>query len=232
MDALDYANWGIYKATENVKGSEKSGFMDDEGTDSNHNDRMIIDDDDGQIGDNGESTDINSQDNKLNAQPFDPQSDNAKWAAYMKELGINDKLPSQLKREDIVYKSFSSLDAANDFYFLYGRLMGFSVRLGQKRKRNGEVRIRTWLCSKEGERQKKHLQRIDRVREPQQLTREGCMVQFRVNFCKKTSQWMVKEFITGHSHCLLALSNTAGNLRFNFDNTILKTNLARSLSLL
>ena len=61
------------------------------------------------------------------------------------------------------------------------------MRKSHKRKTpNGEVKGRTWLCSKEGKRDDKFLNMCDRKKEPKSLTREDCKVEFRVNRSRGT----------------------------------------------
>ncbi|PON47126.1 FHY3/FAR1 family [Trema orientale] len=60
--------------------------------------------------------------------------------------------------------------------------------------------LRRWVCSKEGQRRQKHLQRVDRKHKPRALTRIGCCAAFRVSYSQKKGMWIAKEFVPNHMH--------------------------------
>ncbi|XP_058203044.1 protein FAR1-RELATED SEQUENCE 5-like [Rhododendron vialii] len=67
------------------------------------------------------------------------------------------------------------------------------------------VRWRTWVCSGEGKRNKKHLERTDRKRHHKAETRTGCGAKFRVCRISKTMKnYIVIEFVSNHNHPLAA----------------------------
>ncbi|XP_027068660.2 protein FAR1-RELATED SEQUENCE 5-like [Coffea arabica] len=73
---------------------------------------------------------------------------------------------------DVCSIVFESTKKTESFYILYPRAIGTRVRKGYKRKdKNGIVRLRSWVCKKEGERHEKHINRRDRIREPKAITR-------------------------------------------------------------
>ncbi|KAK2641247.1 hypothetical protein Ddye_023010 [Dipteronia dyeriana] len=61
-----------------------------------------------------------------------------------------------------------------------------------------------WVCSKEGYRSKKNIERIDRVHGPRGQIREGCQAAMKINFDKKKMLWVVTEFENHHCHKLLS----------------------------
>lgn len=125
----------------------------------------------------------------------------------MSRLGIA-KSVANLTRSDITGCKFDTVEDAKRFFYLYGRLTGFSIRKGHLRKRqNGEIMLRQWLCSKEGRREGKYLKKVDRKREPRAITRVDCKVEFRVVKNINSSKWQVKEFRTEHSHPLAIKSH-------------------------
>ncbi|KAJ4962313.1 hypothetical protein NE237_022252 [Protea cynaroides] len=95
---------------------------------------------------------------------------------------------------------FESDEQAYDFYNLYARKIGFSVRKGRSEKtRKGIVRQRTFECSKEGYR------RVDRrtlnVRKSRPNTRTGCKARMVVKLTKD-GIWLVTEIECEHNHPL------------------------------
>ncbi|KAK0577467.1 hypothetical protein LWI29_033321 [Acer saccharum] len=108
-----------------------------------------------------------------------------------------------LQAIDIMGKEFISVTDAKEFYKKYSYGMGFSMRKDRvSRDTHGLITIRRWVCSKEGYRSKKNVDRTDRVREPRGQTRGGCRASFRINLDMDKMLWVVTEFVTEHSHML------------------------------
>ncbi|KAK0586913.1 hypothetical protein LWI29_014328 [Acer saccharum] len=108
-----------------------------------------------------------------------------------------------LQATDIMGKEFISVTDAEEFYKKYSYCMGFSMRKDRvSRDTHGLIKIRRWVCSKEGYRSKKNVDRTDRLRQPRGQTREGCRASFRINLDKDKILWVVTEFVTEHSHIL------------------------------
>ncbi|RYQ88534.1 hypothetical protein Ahy_B09g095663 isoform A [Arachis hypogaea] len=86
---------------------------------------------------------------------------------------------SSLTAKDVLTTEFTSLQAAYDYYNEFGRIKGFSVRrskVGRRTKQGAESEIiwQIFMCSREGERDGKHMQRKDRKKDPRPITRCGC----------------------------------------------------------
>lgn len=65
--------------------------------------------------------------------------------------------------------------------------MGFSVRIHDgRRDRDGTPIMKHLVCSREGERDKKYIERTNRIREPRAITRVKCRAAFGVNLDKKS----------------------------------------------
>ncbi|TXG60642.1 hypothetical protein EZV62_015215 [Acer yangbiense] len=108
-----------------------------------------------------------------------------------------------LQATDIMGKEFISVTDAEEFYKKYSYRMGFSMRKDRvSRDTYGLITIRRWVCSKEGYRSKKNVDRTDRVWEPRGQTREGCWASFRINLERDKMLWVVKKFVTKHSNIL------------------------------
>ncbi|KAI8560916.1 hypothetical protein RHMOL_Rhmol04G0293100 [Rhododendron molle] len=103
---------------------------------------------------------------------------------------------------------FVSEEEAGLFYNAYVKAMGFSVRKHKSKRHRGNegyVKWRDWVCSREGKRNKKHLERTDRKRRHRDETRIGCGAKFRV-CCRSNTieKYVVTEFVSTHNHPLAA----------------------------
>ncbi|KAL6321046.1 hypothetical protein AAG906_012029 [Vitis piasezkii] len=91
---------------------------------------------------------------------------------------------------------FSSVEETEEFYNLFAKVTGFSVRKDDvKRDKNQNIVSRKWVCSKEGYRHRVCLENENRKREPKAVTRVGCEATFRIGFNKQMNKWVVKEFM-------------------------------------
>ncbi|KAH9769880.1 protein FAR1-RELATED SEQUENCE [Citrus sinensis] len=89
------------------------------------------------------------------------------------------------------------------FFIEYARVMGFGVRRHNKRwNTKGMLIGRIWVCSRQGFRQKKFLEKEDRKRKARPITRTGCGVEFRVAIKDDTSRWVCTHFNGNHNHNL------------------------------
>ncbi|KAK9218509.1 hypothetical protein WN943_007146 [Citrus x changshan-huyou] len=117
----------------------------------------------------------------------------------------DDKSMYELTAEDVIGKRFASLEEATDFYKKYSKIMGFSVRIYDgRRDTNGAPIMKHWVCSREGERDKKYIEHTNRIREPRAITRVNCRAAFRVNLDKESKTWVARSFVPKHSHELAA----------------------------
>ncbi|PON40702.1 FHY3/FAR1 family [Parasponia andersonii] len=129
-------------------------------------------------------------------------ADTVFWSNIMDDFGLC-KDAEELMETDLVGKEFETMGDAENFYKLYSKFMGFSIRKQQKRKnRHGVLNIRSWLCSNEGFRKQQDSNAPTRKKEIRGITRTGCLARFRVNLSKYTSKWVVKAFHPNHNHSL------------------------------
>ncbi|KAI8537876.1 hypothetical protein RHMOL_Rhmol09G0058300 [Rhododendron molle] len=87
-----------------------------------------------------------------------------------------------LNDTEIMQMKFVSEEETGLFYNAYAKAMGFSVRKHKSKRHRGNegyVKWRDWVCSREGKRNKKHLERTDRKRRHRDETRIGCGAKFR-----------------------------------------------------
>ncbi|KAH9801072.1 protein FAR1-RELATED SEQUENCE [Citrus sinensis] len=83
--------------------------------------------------------------------------------------------------------------------------MCFSVRIYDGRRDTNVAPImKHWVCSREGERDKKYIEHTNRIREPRAITRVNCRAAFRVNLDKESKIWVARSFVSKHSHELAA----------------------------
>lgn len=109
--------------------------------------------------------------------------------------------------EPYIGMEFNSREDAREFYIVYGRNTGFTVRIHHNRRSriNNMVIGQDFVCSKEGFREKKYASRKDRVLPPPPITREGCPAMLRVAL-RDGEKWVVTKFIKDHNHTLMSPS--------------------------
>ncbi|EOX93724.1 Far-red impaired responsive family protein isoform 1 [Theobroma cacao] len=107
--------------------------------------------------------------------------------------------------EPYIGMEFKSRDAAREFYVVYGRRTGFTVRIHHNRRSriNNMVIGQDFVCSKEGFREKKYMYRKDRVLPPPPITREGCPAMLRLAL-RDGVKWVVTKFVKEHNHSLMS----------------------------
>ncbi|XP_015932246.1 protein FAR1-RELATED SEQUENCE 5-like [Arachis duranensis] len=97
---------------------------------------------------------------------------------------------------------------AYDYYNKYSRIKGFSIRrskVGRRTKQGaeGEIIWQIFVCSREGERDGKHMQREDRKMDSRPITRCGCEARIKVHVDDASGQWVVEQFCDNHNHPML-----------------------------
>ncbi|XP_016173287.1 protein FAR1-RELATED SEQUENCE 5-like [Arachis ipaensis] len=103
--------------------------------------------------------------------------------------------------EDIMQKTFRTDDDSYEFYKNFGQYHGFSVRKGDSRRDDdGNVRRMSFFCNKEGLRDPKHYNRLDRRRVHNPETRTNCNAKFSVHLDKSASVWQVRKINNNHNH--------------------------------
>ncbi|KAL7212173.1 hypothetical protein ACSBR2_014946 [Camellia fascicularis] len=111
-----------------------------------------------------------------------------------------------LTKVDVLQMKFNSKEDAYSFYNAYAKVIGFSVQRSKKRicGDNKFVESTKWVCSREGVREKKYLQHVERVRTPRAETRLFCSATFRVHYDKTIKKYVVTYFVGEHNHPLAA----------------------------
>nr|GMD09422.1 protein FAR1-RELATED SEQUENCE 5-like [Ipomoea batatas] len=104
---------------------------------------------------------------------------------------------------------FQSLDDALMCYTNFAKHEGFGIRKSRilKSRKNQMVIGQEFVCSKEGYRAKKYLQRDNRKKPPPDETRMGCKAMISVSR-KDEDKWVISKFTRDHNH-VLASPNSA-----------------------
>ncbi|RYR61384.1 hypothetical protein Ahy_A04g018557 [Arachis hypogaea] len=106
-----------------------------------------------------------------------------------------------LRAEDVLEMEFSSPQEASGFYNNYSRLKGFASRRGKTvRNTAGEIVRYTFICNRQGFREKKWLEKVDRKREHKTVTRCGCLAEMRIKRKEGSGRWYVSCFVEEHNH--------------------------------
>ncbi|RYR47326.1 hypothetical protein Ahy_A07g033261 [Arachis hypogaea] len=99
-----------------------------------------------------------------------------------------------LGADDILNQVWNSVEDAYEFYRRYGRVNGFGVRKGDSDKdSHGNVVRYRFFCNKEGLREIKHYNRIDRQRGHKAETRTGCKAMLSIYLEKSEQKWKVRK---------------------------------------
>ncbi|RYR47962.1 hypothetical protein Ahy_A07g033948 [Arachis hypogaea] len=107
----------------------------------------------------------------------------------------------ELQAEDVLEMEFSSPQEASGFYNNYSRLKGFASRRGKTvRNTAGEIVRYTFVCNRQGFREKKWLEKVDRKREHKVVTRCGCTAEMRIKRKEGSGRWYVSRFVEEHNH--------------------------------
>ncbi|XP_020960052.1 protein FAR1-RELATED SEQUENCE 5-like isoform X1 [Arachis ipaensis] len=106
-----------------------------------------------------------------------------------------------LSVDDILKKVWDSIDNAYEFYRGFGKLYGFGVRKGDSGKdcEGNLVRYR-FFCNKEGSRERKYYDRVDRTRVHKPEIRTNYKTMLSVYLDKNDKYWKVRKLVTKHNH--------------------------------
>ena len=87
----------------------------------------------------------------LNDEDFDYQYDSNVKTEFDKEaILVSKKILNDLTLEDVQKMEFSSIEEVEEFYNLFAKVIGFSVRKNDvKQDKNQNIVSRKWVCSKE-----------------------------------------------------------------------------------
>ncbi|XP_031097135.1 protein FAR1-RELATED SEQUENCE 5-like [Ipomoea triloba] len=127
------------------------------------------------------------------------------------EQDASENVKSDVNNETIelcIGMEFQSLDDALMCYTNYAKHEGFGIRKSRilKSRKNQMVIGQEFVCSKEGYRAKKYLQRDNRKKPPPDETRMGCKAMISVSR-KDEAKWVISKFTRDHNHVLASPSS-------------------------
>lgn len=103
--------------------------------------------------------------------------------------------------EPFVGMEFELAEDAREFYEMYGRRMGFTIRNNRTRRslKDNSIIGREFVCSKEGFRIEKYANRRNGIPPSRRATREGCNAMMRIA-AKDGGKWVIYGFVKEHNH--------------------------------
>ncbi|XP_058070937.1 protein FAR1-RELATED SEQUENCE 5-like [Magnolia sinica] len=133
--------------------------------------------------------------------------------------------------------TFSSVDAAFNFYNHYAKKAGFSVRRGSnKYNKNQEEIWKMFVCSKEGMTDNKVQMQHGVVKRRRSITQESCKARMTIKKEGGGPNYIVKKFVEEHSHelatprkkHLLRSHREVCNAQKNLENTFTQSGIGIS----
>ncbi|XP_057956986.1 protein FAR1-RELATED SEQUENCE 5-like isoform X2 [Malania oleifera] len=115
--------------------------------------------------------------------------------------GVIQPSVEHLPLEPFIGMEFDSAEDAREFYEMYGRRMGFTIRNNRTRRslKDNSIIGREFVCSKEGFRAEKNANRKNIFFPLRPATREGCNAMLRIT-AKNGGKWVIYGFIKEHNH--------------------------------
>ncbi|XP_020205882.1 protein FAR1-RELATED SEQUENCE 5-like [Cajanus cajan] len=113
-------------------------------------------------------------------------------------------LDLHLSPHELKNVQFVSVEMAYLFYYWFARVNGFAARKSKiLRNIKGEKLQQTFVCFKEGFRDKRGLNLQNRKRKQKPETRCGCEAKLRVHIDSTCGLWYITYFVDEHNHCFL-----------------------------
>nr|GMC71276.1 protein FAR1-RELATED SEQUENCE 5-like [Ipomoea batatas] len=149
---------------------------------------------------------------QLSERNHDELVNNGEFNIGEMEQDASENMKSDVNNETTelcIKMEFQSLDDALMCYTNYAKHEGFGIRKSRilKSRKNQMVIGQEFVCSKEGYRAKKYLQRDNRKKPPPDETRMGCKAMIYVSR-KDEDKWLISKFTRDHNH-VLASPNSA-----------------------
>ncbi|OMO77492.1 hypothetical protein COLO4_25133 [Corchorus olitorius] len=121
---------------------------------------------------------------------------------------------------------FESLEEGLEYYTKYAKHKGFGIRRSRvtKSRRTQVIIGQEFVCSKEGHRAKKYVNREDRTQVAPDETRTGCKAMIYVSKKVGVDRWIISRFTRDHNH-ELATPKSAPFLRAHRKRTRAQRNL-------
>ncbi|RYR53727.1 hypothetical protein Ahy_A06g028945 [Arachis hypogaea] len=98
---------------------------------------------------------------------------------------------------------YNSVEEAYKAYVAFAKATGFAVRKGDSVKNEeGNIVQKFFYCNRQGLREMKHYERVDRKRAHKAETRTNCYAKYVVYLDMSSRKWRTKTFIVDHNHDL------------------------------
>ncbi|KAG7995065.1 hypothetical protein I3843_01G089900 [Carya illinoinensis] len=131
----------------------------------------------------------------------DDLSDNLDGNDDMIQPSLQTFPSSLVPLEPFVGMQFESAEDAREFYEMYGRHLGFTIRNNRTRRslKDNSIIGREFVCSKEGFHIGRQANGKNGVLPSRQATREGCNAMMRIA-AKDGGKWAIYGFVKEHNH--------------------------------
>ncbi|XP_027177589.1 uncharacterized protein LOC113776724 [Coffea eugenioides] len=108
----------------------------------------------------------------------------AKFGGGISWRTIVDQL-NKLSSDEIQLLTFDSIEDVREFYLCHSKMVGFGIReRDEKKDQKGIVTYKWWVCNREGFRNSKWLNLVNRKKEAKRLMRVGCLATIIVQWNK------------------------------------------------
>ncbi|XP_077230225.1 protein FAR1-RELATED SEQUENCE 5-like [Tasmannia lanceolata] len=138
---------------------------------------------------------------------------------------------SHVFKEPFLNQEFESVEAAYEFYNLYGLATGFDIRKSktEKSKANHEIIMRRFVCAREGFKNTKDKRQIGKEVKLHRSVRDGCGAKLEIR--NKNKKWVVSKFKVKHCHELTSPGKRQMHRsQNNFVKNVVSQNLIDTLS--
>ncbi|XP_057730159.1 protein FAR1-RELATED SEQUENCE 5-like [Arachis stenosperma] len=111
--------------------------------------------------------------------------------------------PDPVNGSPLLSAEFTGVEDAYTRYVAYAKDIGFAVRKGDSVKDEDGILVRKFFyCNRQGLREKKHYERVDRKRPHKPETRTNCNAKLVVFLDKSCGKWRTKALVEEHNHDL------------------------------
>ncbi|XP_025670470.1 protein FAR1-RELATED SEQUENCE 5-like [Arachis hypogaea] len=154
-------------------------------------------------------TRLDTEESSRVADDAKDQGSSSATVRSVEEPNSSNRCEAGVTTEDLAIAEFDSVEEAYVRYVEYARVTGFAVRKGDSGRDNeGNVVRKFFFCNREGLRDKKHYERIDRQRAHKPITRTNSNARFLVHLDKGCGKLNMKSFVVDHNHELAPADHT------------------------
>ncbi|XP_052110304.1 protein FAR1-RELATED SEQUENCE 5-like [Arachis duranensis] len=122
-------------------------------------------------------------------------------ANFENVMGIQFSYPDPVIASVLLSVEFNGIGDAYASYVAYAKGIGFAVRKGDSIKdEEGNIVRKFFYCNRQGLREKKHYERVDRKRTHKPEMRTNCNAKLVVFLDKSCRKWRTKTLVEEHNH--------------------------------